>query len=36
MPAFDPDYESKPLAFFEPMLRQVFAREASHNGVVLP
>ena len=25
-PAFDPDYESEPLEFFEPMLRRVFAR----------
>lgn len=25
-PAFDPDYASEPLAFFEPMLRRVFAR----------
>jgi predicted HD phosphohydrolase len=24
--AFDPDYEAEPLAFFEPMLRRVFAR----------
>jgi predicted HD phosphohydrolase len=24
--AFDPDYESEPLEFFEPMLRRVFAR----------
>lgn len=25
---FDPDYESLPLSFFEPMLRNVFSREA--------
>ncbi|MFA5678456.1 MAG: HD domain-containing protein [Pseudomonas sp.] len=25
-PAFDPDYSSEPLNFFEPMLRRVFAR----------
>ena len=25
-PAFDPDYESEPLEFFEPMLRRVFAK----------
>ena len=25
--AFDPDYESLPLEFFEPMVRRVFARE---------
>ncbi|MEN3747990.1 HD domain-containing protein [Sphingomonas sp. HF-S3] len=24
--AFDPDYDSEPLAFFEPMVRRVFAR----------
>lgn len=24
--AFDPDYESEPLSFFEPMMRRVFAR----------
>ena len=26
-PSFDPDYESLPLEFFEPMVRQIFARE---------
>ena len=25
--AFDPDYESLPLEFFEPMVRRVFGRE---------
>ena len=25
--SFDPDYESLPLEFFEPMVRRVFARE---------
>ena len=25
--AFDPDYESKPLEFFEPMVRRIFARQ---------
>lgn len=25
--AFDPDYPTKPLAYFEPMLRQVFSRK---------
>ncbi len=24
---FDPDYESLPLEFFEPMVRRIFARE---------
>ncbi len=28
--AFDPDYPTKPLEFFEPMLRRVFSRTASH------
>ncbi len=26
--AFDPDYKSKPLEYFEPMVREVFARKA--------
>ena len=26
-PSFDPDYQSLPLEFFEPMVRRVFARE---------
>ena len=28
-PSFDPDYESRPLEYFEPMLRAVFAPETS-------
>lgn len=28
--AFDPDYPTKPLAFFEPMVRRVFARSPGH------
>ncbi len=28
--AFDPDYPSKPLDFFEPMLRRVFGRKPGH------
>jgi predicted HD phosphohydrolase len=28
-PSFDPDYESRPLEYFEPMLRALFAREPS-------
>lgn len=28
--AFDPDYRSKPLAFFEPMVRRIFARKPRH------
>ena len=27
--AFDPDYDTLPLSFFEPMVREVFARPAS-------
>jgi predicted HD phosphohydrolase len=30
--AFDPDYDSLPLEFFEPMVREVFARPASGFG----
>jgi predicted HD phosphohydrolase len=33
-PAFDPDYESLPLEFFEPMVRRVFA--APKNSIYLP
>ena len=32
--SFDPDYDSEPLAFFEPMVRQVFARKAHDPDVV--
>ncbi len=28
--AFDPDYPSKPLVFFEPMLRRVFSKSGGH------
>ncbi|WP_127111918.1 HD domain-containing protein [Shimia sediminis] len=28
--AFDPDYPSKPLEFFEPMLRRVFSKSGGH------
>ena len=28
--AFDPNYESKPLEFFEPMMRHLFARNPCH------
>ncbi len=28
--AFDPDYETRPLAFFEPMLHRLFANQAKH------
>lgn len=29
--SFDPDYEAKPLSFFEPMVREVFSRPAWDN-----
>ncbi|MGI9413932.1 MAG: HD domain-containing protein [Hyphomicrobiales bacterium] len=32
--SFDPDYGSEPLAFFAPMVREVFAREAYDPDVV--
>jgi len=32
--SFDPDYPTKPLKFFEPMLREVFARKAYDPGIV--
>lgn len=32
--SFDPDYDMKPLAFFAPMVREVFAREAYDPEVV--
>ena len=28
--AFDPDYPSKPLAYFEPLLRKIFSRSTGH------
>jgi len=28
---FDPDYEAKPLSFFEPMIRRVFAKPLSDD-----
>ncbi|MDC0073746.1 HD domain-containing protein [Alphaproteobacteria bacterium] len=35
MPAFDPNYKSEKLDFFEPMLKEVFFRKPAHNGVLL-
>ena len=32
--SFDPDYRSEPLEFFEPMVREVFARKAYDETVV--
>jgi predicted HD phosphohydrolase len=34
--AFDPDYETFPLAFFEPMVREVFGREAYDPAHIQP
>ncbi len=33
--AFDPDYPTKPLEFFEPMLRRIFAREPHTTPMTL-
>lgn len=33
---FDPDYDSLPLEFFEPMVRRVFARPRRHEGDEAP
>jgi predicted HD phosphohydrolase len=32
--SFDPDYDMKPLEFFAPMVREVFAREANDPHVI--
>ena len=32
--AFDPDYESKPLSHFEPLLRQIFSRPAFEPEII--
>lgn len=32
--SFDPDYDMKPLSFFAPMVREVFAREAYASDVI--
>ena len=32
--AFDPDYKSKPLEYFEPMVRDVFARKAYDPAII--
>lgn len=32
--SFDPDYKSEPLEFFEPMIREVFARQAYAPEVI--
>ena len=33
MPAFDPDYISEDISFFEPMVKKVFSSVSTHNGV---
>jgi predicted HD phosphohydrolase len=32
--SFDPDYPAKPLEYFEPLVREVFARKAYDSGVM--
>lgn len=32
--SFDPDYQTETLGFFEPMIREVFAREAHDENVI--
>ncbi len=32
--SFDPDYDTKPLSFFEPMVHEVFGREAYDTAVL--
>ena len=34
--AFDPDYPTKPLSYFEPMLRTVFSRPAFDLAIISP
>lgn len=34
--AFDPDYPSRPLAHFEPLVRRIFARRPFDPGVIHP
>ena len=34
--AFDPDYPTKPLSYFEPMLRTVFSRPAFDPDIISP
>ena len=34
--AFDPDYPTKPLSYFEPMLRTVFSRPAFDPAIISP
>ncbi len=34
--AFDPDYDTEPLSFFEPMVREVFARTPCSPDVLQP
>ena len=34
--AFDPDYPTKPLAYFEPMLREIFSRPPFDPAIINP
>ncbi|MDH3263226.1 MAG: HD domain-containing protein [Paracoccaceae bacterium] len=34
--SFDPDYQSEPLEFFEPLVREVFSRKAYDPAVIRP
>jgi hypothetical protein len=34
--AFDPDYPTKPLAHFEPMLREIFTRPPFDPAIINP
>ncbi len=34
--SFDPEYKHEPLEFFEPMVREVFARKAHDTSVIRP
>lgn len=34
--AFDPDYPSKPLAYFAPMVKEIFSRKAFTESIVQP
>ncbi|NCX84621.1 MAG: peptidase, partial [Rhodobacteraceae bacterium] len=32
--SFDPDYPTKPLEYFEPMVREVFSRKAYDPAII--
>tara|TARA_Y100001970_G_C14180171_1_gene829374 strand:+ start:114 stop:710 length:597 start_codon:yes stop_codon:yes gene_type:complete len=33
MPAFDPNFKSKSLEFFSPVIKEVFSKKPTHNGL---